>query len=93
MKVQTIPAGQALAWLQTEGKEERTLWVERYRSSDLTFGQVAREEFIESFTEAPAAARAWWNSKRPSASPSCSSCPDEGQPSSGGQAAGDAASS
>jgi putative SOS response-associated peptidase YedK len=44
VKVRMIPASQALAWLQTRDEEERTLWVERYRSSDLTFGQVVKEK-------------------------------------------------
>jgi hypothetical protein len=60
VKVQMIPAGQALAWLQTKDEEERTLWVERYRSSDLTFGQVVKEVFIrrEAAWDVPAQIRA-----------------------------------
>jgi hypothetical protein len=45
VKVQLLPAGEALPWLQTRDEEERTLWVERYRGSDLTFGQVVKEVY------------------------------------------------
>ena len=45
VKVQLLPASEALSWLQTRDEEERTRWVERYRSSDLAFGQVVKEVY------------------------------------------------
>ena len=41
----SLPPGQALTWLQRRDEEERTLWVERSRASELPFGKIVRECF------------------------------------------------
>ena len=50
-----LPPSQALEWLQKRDEDERTKWIERYRSSSLTFGQVVKEiyEKREAMWEVP----------------------------------------
>jgi len=40
-----LPPAQALAWLQQRDEDERTLWVEKMRSTDFPFGRIVQDAF------------------------------------------------